>query len=437
MGVYMSRIVIFLAAALVLAATVAAGPAATKTPEKGPDPSRLLALRVAQADGYQRLADRVLEEPLPDGKTVAAALGLGSDKEIALRMLLRSARMIGDPRVYSDGVTEVDLEISLDAVMQKLRELLGSPGSPTVVPEGLPKRAFEGYLRVSGRGVAPQDLTADRIKKIVDTKPDEFAEMFPLGWQGVTAAGRVEAERRARIRAYAAMDAAVRGVRVGPGGTVADMVKDSPAAEGMLDAFVRGLPLAAPIRFMPDRVAEADVAAPVRDLIKLLRDIRAMAPDDPRWAGSNVDELSVQMKTDRLLATGRGMPPPLEVQSAETLADSPAPLPDWAATVLKAHARARQPEDMENEDRARLLAARSAKAMAMEDLSRQLDAVQLDDGRTVRVRASKDEVFRKDIVTLLSSAAIVESQPVAGSKQWEVSVRLPLVRLWEFSRPRP
>jgi hypothetical protein len=37
----------------------------------------------------------------------------------------------------------------------------------------------------------------------------------------------------------------------------------------------------------------------------------------------------------------------------------------------------------------------------------------------------------------LASARIVKSEAAGDGRQWEVTLRLPLVRLWEFSRARP
>jgi hypothetical protein len=104
--------------------------------------------------------------------------------------------------------------------------------------------------------------------------------------------------------------------------------------------------------------------------------------------------------------------------------------------VLEARGVANRPDDIEDLAEAKVLAARSAKARAMSDLQRQLDAVRMDEDRTVRDRAAKDEAFRRDIVALIASAKTVKHEEQAGGKQWEVVVRLPLVRLWEFSRPR-
>jgi hypothetical protein len=200
---------------------------------------------------------------------------------------------------------------------------------------------------------------------------------------------------------------------------------------------MRSLPVAGATRMMPDRVAEVDVAVPVRDLIRVLKDVRAVAPADSRWPEDEVDQLSVNLKTDRLVATGHGMPPPDQVMPEEALPEAPAPpLPDWAAQVLEARGTAKPSEDIEDAAQAQLLAARAAKARAASGLERQLDAVRLEDGQTVRQRAAKDEVFRRDIRTLLESAKVARHQAIAEGRQWEVVLRLPLVRLWEFSRPR-
>jgi len=437
------------------AAPAPAAPAPAWTPEQ----MKLLAIRAAQVNASSRLADRVLAARLADGRTVGAALGPAGDGEVALRLVLRSARLIGDPRVYSDGVAEVDIEVALDAVAQKVGQLCGAkPDAKTDLPD-LRAQAMDGYLRVEGRGRPPRDITPERVRKVEAARPDELPEMFPAGWERVTALGRVEAGSRARVQAYAALASQVRGLRLGPTRTLGELVAGAPVAESILDTYMRGLPVAGAPRMMPDRIAEVDVAAPVRDLLRVLKDVRAVAPAGSRWPEDEVDQLSVNLKTDRLVATGHGMPPPDQVRPEETLPEAPAPpLPDWAAQVLEARGTAKPSEDIEDaaqaqlrwwrvllpvtsediEDaaQAQLLAARAAKARAASDLERQLDAVRLDDGQTVRQRAAKDEVFRRDIRTLLESAKVARHQAIAEGKQWEVVLRLPLVRLWEFSRPR-
>jgi len=414
-------------------ALIAAAPRPAYTPAQ----ERLLAVRAAQADGYRRLADAILASRLADGKAVASAIPPAGDAEVALRVFLRSARMVGDPRLYSDGVAEADIEISLESVAQKVGQLCGAAAVGPAALADLRGQAVDGFLRVSGRGRAPSDLPPDAVGRAETARQDEPVEMFPAGWEQVTGRGRIGAERRARVAAYAAMGELVRGVQVSPTARVGQLAAGSAAAEALLDVFIRGLPVTGPPRLMPDGVAEVDVAAAVRDLLKVLRDVRALAPDDARWTDDQIDQLSVRLKTDRFLVTGHGMPPPEDVRPAEVLAGPPgSPPPDWAAEVLEARGVARLPDDVEDPKEARLLAARSAKVRAAADLARQLDALKLDGGGTVRDRASKDDTFRRDLVTFLASAKTVKYQPMEGGKQWEAVLRLPLMRLWEFSRPK-
>jgi len=419
-------------APLAMAAAPAPAPAPTPTPEQ----VRGLALRAAQVDAYQKLADLILAAHASDSKTLGEVLGPDSDKEIALRVFLRSALVVGDPRVYSDGVAEVDVEIPFEAVVRTAAELCAQRPD-TAGLKDLQAQVVDGYLRASGRGKAPDDLSPEAIKKVLAARPEEFVEIFPVGWERVTATGRVVAQRRARVRAYEAMKVLVRSIRASPTSTVGDAFRGAPAAEALLDVFVSGLPLAGPPRLMPDRVAEVDVAASVRDFIKVLKDVRALGPGDARWTDDEIDQLSVNLKAERLTVMGRGMPPTDQVRPPEAMAGEPGPpMPDWAATVLEGRGVAKRPDNVEDEAEARLLAARSAKARAAEQIERHLDDVRLDDGRTVRDRAAKDEVFRKDITTLLASARTVRYQVSSDGKQWEVVLRLPLVRLWECSRPR-
>jgi hypothetical protein len=261
--------------------------------------------------------------------------------------------------------------------------------------------------------------------------------MYPLGWHGVTAAGRVDAARTARIRAYKGMDARIRSLPLRPGRTVDDLVKASPAAEARLEMYVRSLALTGEPRLMPDRVAEVEVAADVRELIAVLKEIRDLGPTDATSPTGEFERILLELKAGRLTAVGRGMPDAsyLRPWRLEYTPDG-TPLSDWAAKPLDATGVAGLSPEVDDPAKARLLAARSAKAKALTELEELLGHVKLDDGRTVHERAAKDEVFRKDTEAFLESAKLVSTR-VRDDGKWEVLLRLPLVRLFEFSRARP
>ena len=425
---------------IVMAAVLGRFALAAQAPAYTPPQEKVLALRAAQVDGLNRLADLVLESPLSAEKTVGQALGRSGEGAIALRRFLRSARVIGEGRFYSDGVAEVDLEVPLEPLVHEIQRLLPPAGEAAPTFDDLQRRSVDGHLEVSGRGRAPaEEMAPEMTKQVESSSLDVLPEMFPLGWESVTADGRVEAIRAARIRAYQAMADQIRAIELGAGRTIGQEVAGSSAAEVRLDLFIRGLPVAGPARLMPDRIAEVDVAAMVRDLIGILKEIRPAGQADDLWSEDRIDRLSVRLKTDRLTVMGFGMPPPEELRPGRTTVAVGAPMPDWAAGVLEARGIDDFSEgdtDTRDSEEVRLLAARAAKARASMDLERQLDAVRLDDGRTVRDRAAKDDVFRGDLKTFLGSARTVVSRPTEDGNGWEVILQLPLFRLYEFSRPR-
>ena len=390
-----------------------------------------LSLRSAEVDALARLADLVASAHLSADRTVGQALERGSDGWIALRLFLRSARPVGETRYYSTGVTEVDLEIPLEAVLKTLSALCTRREGDVLALDDLRAKAVDGHLRVSGVGRVPQDLEPGVAAQVVASPPETLPEMYPLGWATVQAAGRLQAARGARIRAYEAMSARIRELRVTPSHTVSDLVGGSAAAEARLDVYLRSLAPDGRPRMMPDGLCEVTVAAPLRDLIAALKEIQAMNPTGPKATGEEIDGLSVRLKTDGLTATGYGAPASAYVREGGGI--ETAPLPDWAAAALETRGESRPPEHIEDAKEARVLALRAAKATAMEELAKRLDAVGLDDGRTVRERAAKDPVFQRDVKTFLQSAETVVSRPTDDG-QWEVVVRLPLARLYEFSR---
>jgi len=404
---------------------VATGRAAA--PAESPAARQALSFRAAQADGLRRLAARVESAHLAPDATVGEGLERGSEGWIALRLFLRSARPVGEPRYYSDGVTEVDLEVSLEAVVEEAKRLCPDAAALDDLGAG----AVDGSIRATGVGRAPEGVEAAVAAQVVATPADVLPEVYPLGWENVQPAGRLQAARHARIRAYQAMGARLRETRVTPALTVADVVGPEPAAQSRLDVFVRSLPLAGPPRLMPDGLCEVTVRAPVRDVIGALKEIRLLAGGGAPVEEEELDNLSVRLKTDHLEATGWGAP-------MATLLEAPAPseapaLPDWAAGFLEASGVSRPPDEVGDRQQARVLALRSAKATALALLAKRLDAVGLDDGRTVRERAAKDPVFQRDVKTFLESAETVVSRDTEDG-QCEVVVRLPLARLYGFSR---
>ena len=428
--------VLFGLIAIFLALAAGVGAAAPKPPAP-PNEKTALAVRAARVDALGHLTDLVFGARLSAEKTIGQTVGAASNGEIAIRVALRSARMASEPRVYSDGVAEVDLEIRLDEVAGLVRSLGILGDGKTSSLADLEHRAMEGSLRASGAGRAPPDVPADFAEQTAAAKPDDLAEMFPAGWERVTAAGRVAAICEARVRAYEAMAALLRGIYLAEADTIADLVDQGPAEIKVFDAFVRLLPVGGEPRMMPDRIAEVEVAAPVRDVIRTLKEIRSLREGPSRWTADDIDRLSVSLKTNRLTVLGRGMPPPRDLHTADAaVAGSGVPLPDWATEVHEARGTARFSEEVERPDEARVLAARSAKVRALADLQKQIGAVKLDDGRTVRQRAAKDEVFRRDLKMFVSSAKPSLYRATEDGKGWEVSLRLPLVRLYEFARPR-
>jgi hypothetical protein len=430
----MPRTTVTLLAMLAVVAAACAAGAAGRDADYTPAEADLLAVRAAQVDAVHRLTELVRATALPSGTTVGEALVPGSRQEIALRVFLRSARMVGPPRVYSDGVAEVDVHAPLEVVIEKTAALCSVEVEGPALA-GLRRQAVDGHLCTTGRGRAPPGLATEAIKRLRSAPPEALPEMFPAGWRRVTATGRVLAIRAARIAAYEAMADRLNEILLAQTESVGTLVGTSPAAQAAFEAYVRSLAVSGPPRLMPDRIAEVDVTAPLPGLIEALKDIRRLRGGQVRVTEDQLDRLSVRIKSDGVTVTGRGMPPP------DTVRPAPAPavaggeaLPDWATEVFEAAGTARLNPEMDDPAKAALLASRSAKVRALDDLERQVDRIALADGQTVRQRAARDATFRRDLGLFLESARVARSRAIDDGRGREVVLRLPLLRLYEFSR---
>lgn len=424
----MSRILVALAAAAVTFASSAAPCPAAYTERQ----AEQLGMRAAQADALRRLTERILTARMPDGRTVDDALDPGGGEGIALRVALRTARVVGLPRTYSDGITEVDIEIALADVRREVARLVGGDADAPAFLADLADQAVGGVLRATGAGRPPEDVPPEVLRKVMKARREAFPEVFPLGWQSVDPSGRLQAARDARIRAYQDIASRVMAVSLSPAKTLGEELDGARAAEIRLDTFLRSLPVRGRPRFMPDRIAEIEVAAPVADLIETLKDLRPLLPAERRWPDAALDQVSVRLKTDELVVVGRGMPAADFVREGP-VEERPASAPDWVDRILEARGEAGIPDDVEDGERARVLAARAAESEALKALARKVNALELPGGDTVGKRAADDEAFAKDRETFLRSARITQSRALDGDR-WEVTLRLPLERLYELSR---
>ncbi len=391
-----------------------------------------LGMRAAQADALRRLTDRILTARLPGGRSVGDALDPAGSEGIALRVALRSARVVGLPRTYSDGVTEVDVEIALADVQREVARLVGGdPAAPLFLAD-LEAQAVGGVLRATGAGRPPDEVPEEVVRRVVRAPREAFPEAFPIGWEAVAPSGRIQAACDARIRAYQAITSRVRDLEVTAGATLGEQIKENYPAEVRLDTFLRSLPVRDRPRFMPDRIAEIEVAAPVANLIELLKGLRSLLPAEERWTDATLDQLSVRLKADHVPVVGRGMPASEFIREGPGQ-ERPPSAPEWVDRILEARGQADVPDDVEDAERTHVLAARAAETEAQNALAAQVNALRLTDELTVGGLAAKDETFARDRDTFLRSARIVHSQPL-DAKRWEVTLRLPLERLYVVSR---
>ena len=430
----MQRATAWVLTALAAALLVGHAGAAPAESPYSPKVAEVLAIRMAQVDAVNRLTDRVLSARLAGGKTVGAVLGHGSRGEIDLRVFLRTARRVGPPRVYSDAVAECDVHVPVDVLTQKVVALCGQDaGAPDVLALG--DGAIDGYLGQSGSGRPVPGLPEEVIGRVMAAPPEVLPEMFPAGWERVTGTGRVLAVRAARVAAYEAMAVRLRAILLAPSESVGDLVGNASASQAAFEAYVRSLAVTGEPRLMPDRIAEVEVSAPLRGLIEVLKDIRRLRLPETSVTEEQLDRLSVRIKSDAITVAGRGMPPQEATRpAAAPLVAGGQALPDWATTVLLATGTARLSRDETDPNRARLLAARSAKVRALADLDNQVNQVILQDGVTVRSRAATDAVFRSDLEVFLDSARTVRYRATDEGRVWEVVLRLPLLRLYACSR---
>lgn len=374
--------------------------------------------RIARAAARTQVIADIRDLPLGRGASVGQWIDRNPDLDRALRLWARDLPAHGHPRIYSDGVCEVDVRVLPDAIVSKCREWLDAYPS-TANKIDLTRRRLDSaaqswpWIWATGRATLPRQRRASH----------------PEGWESVSPAG-VDRARDAAIRdALAALRSEVGRLTLGDGRRLDDFLNTSDAIG---HAVQIGLERAADVQveYEADQVAVATARVDVVDLVRLLT--RA---HEEHYSGS-----AIQVADFRAMATrvGRGMisGTGLATAPADATAQSQyAPIeynaPKWAGNTIEAAGRFVSPAATEVTGTLRIEAARLD---AIDNLRRQIMSLAIQQDVTVAQFAAIHGELKPDIVLFLSGARIVGRPRLLGDGITEVRVELPMHRLWEIVR---
>ena len=241
------------------------------------------------------------------------------------------------------------------------------------------------------------------------------------------AQNKLLARRAAEADCYRKLAEAVYGVQVNSETYVRDFVTESDEIRAAVDAVVKGVRLGPP-RYYEDGVCEIDGEVTVAKLVTKLREIHATHYEGNRITSTDFESIKKTVRTDVIRATGSGaprpeLPPNLPIGIEDVLTPLPtsySPPPSSVPAVW----RTVSPQ-------ARLMAQRAAQVDAMRKLLERIKGLRLTSDTLVRDFVTESDEIRARAEGLVIGARRVSSYLHDDELIVEVTMAVPVEKIVE------
>ncbi|MCK4947398.1 MAG: LPP20 family lipoprotein [Candidatus Aureabacteria bacterium] len=397
---------------------------------------KLMAERAAKVDAYRNLAERVKGLRI-DANTYVRDFVAESDQiNTSFDHFIKGAAIVPGSDRWDGEVYTLRARLTLEQVVKFIKTYYKKTRflfwTHTKIQQIETYNKEYKVIEVEGSGTI---RTADPSENL-QTKPARITDGIP-GWEGVTARGRLMAERAAKVDAYRNLAEKVKGVRITSSTYVRDFVAENDQINTALDTYIKGIRLSGPYRYLPDGIAECDVEVTIVDVIKEVHEIwkrferRGYRFRKVRWKKVRWEEVVTQQNIRVIRATGSGVPPEKYIEKGPV---SQAPsqavsAPSWASQAVSAKGYG-VPREGEAGTVAKLNAGRAAEVDARRNLAEIIYGVKIDANTTVRDFAVQNDQVNAKVKTFMAGAKV--SDPLfLEDGSVEVTVSILLRGLWD------
>lgn len=401
---------------------------------------RLLAKRAAQVDAYRKLAELVKGLRISSNTYVRDFVAESDQVNTAFDTFIKGARIAGVPRYLPDGTCEVDVEMTLQEIINGLIEISKhTTFGHRYKFQQMTQYVQEKVIRATGTGIPRPEGPAvvpgqQAISSITQGIP---------GWEDVTARGRLMAERAALVDAYRNLAETVKGLRITGSTYVRDFVAESDYVQTSLDTFIKGARIVGGYRYLPDGEVEVTVEVTVRQIIKELKTIHQhLVQRGWRWRRDifktvNFEQIVAVMPAKIVQSTGNGVVPlkyrlSQPAPQAVPISNPGVSMPAWASQLVTAKGTG-IPPDGKTGTEAQLMAVRAAELDARRQLAEKVYGVHINATTTVHDYVVQNDVVRADVDTFMAGAIVGEPRYLEDGSV-EVTVSLPLEELARIIR---
>ncbi len=270
---------------------------------------KLMAKRAAELDAYRKMAETIQGLQISSRTTVADFVTQSDEIRASFDHFVKGLQIIGSPVFHEDGTAEVTVGVTIERVVQELREIrqrhytgnsyhdhtfnklvdVTQQRTLTATGYGAPGQGGSGGMANLGDQKYPDEVVPPRG---FPEKPDWHFVTAPTagmpGWYAVTGQGRLMAMRAAEADAMRKLTETIHGVHLTSETTVQDFVAASDQIKADLEAFTKGIGTVGDPRYQPDGIVEVDMAVTIAQVVEEIKRIKAQ-----RRVGPTIEEKEI------------------------------------------------------------------------------------------------------------------------------------------------
>lgn len=378
---------------------------------------RLEALSLARARTL--LLERAAELPLLGDEALGDWIAARKPVERALRLWSRNIPRHGRARRYDDGVVESDIRLE---PMVLVDHLLATVVTPEVDLSPEDRQHAESRLRAAAQRWPVLWVTGRAA-------PEPDAAGAIAGWEDVSRTGVEAARAAASDDALAALWAATQRLPIDDKRTVGGFINTAPAIRDPVRQQARH-EARLRVEYAPERFALAHAELPLRELLRILTRVHQEHYTGTEYAAADFRQMILRQSAETLSAVGVGMPPE-DTLIQPRLVPRVLDVPTWSNTTLVASGHYRPAGDDNPAPDAR---AQAARLDALAALYGRVAELEVQPGTTVAAYLGYHQDLKSDVALLITAARTVEGPRATEGGRTEVTVALPLERLWQIVR---
>ncbi len=322
----------------------------------------------------------------------------------------QSARILPAQR-YSDGVVVVQVDLPIEDVTAHL----GAACRDAYRGDRFKPDDFRKILLYTDR------LGLWGLGQSRGQMPVGLMATSPVGWEEAGVFGRLRARHQAALAAYRLLLQRIRGISISASKTVGDFADSDPRIAADLESFVRSHPIDGEARYLPERICEVTATVTVADLAAELKSLANAYGTTGDYAPERFHTLASQAGQPVLTAVGVAVAES-QPQAAEPAAEEQV----WTEVVA-----ADPPENVRDEQQARLLTVKAAEAEARRRFRDRIESSPVIEGMPLSAWMLKDAGARADVELLLRNLRVVQMRKLKNGGA-EITAELPVNRLMEL-----